>query len=365
MSKKLLLPESYNMSSGVDDHSKQKLSSLKGCTGVIEFIIKDKNGRIVNRIIENNIIKIFSKEMLSHRLPSTEEWDPTANSGAGGWAPTGNDLTEEFSARYILLGASFDNSGKPIDNDPRYYVRDSSTSAYIPIRLGPGADFDGGLINGIPIAEPTRPLKRVESITYSPTYQPAGIPLLQDDVRAINNIVALQTTIQLSEYNGFGATESDFFVITEVALAGGKKFDLVGACELTPRQLFLEGPGHSSGVGLNCIAGGSNVVSINPSEVDVDLIKEGDQIKIVGSNDSAGHETVNQVSPFYLVIQKAVGGRDIILDRTPIDTNNNPIVGHVGVFRDTLRIFSHRILKTPVKKSADFEISVKWSIIFN
>jgi hypothetical protein len=273
------------------------------------------------------------------------------------------DVTEEFSARYILLGASFDTQGKPVDNDPRYYVKDSSSGSYVPIRLGPGAEYNGSLINAVPIAEPTRPLKRVEAISFQATYQPAGIPLLQDDVRAINNIVGLQTTIQLDEYNGFGQTESDFFVITEVALCGGKKFDTIGSCELTPRELFLEGS--NSGGSLACIANGGNVISIDPSETEVDLIKEGDQIKLVGATDSAGEETLHMVSPYFLVLQKAIGGRDIVLDRVPVDTNNNPIIGPVGVYRDTLRIFSSRILKTPIKKSSDFEISIRWSIIFN
>ena len=49
----------------------------------------------------------------------------------------------------------------------------------------------------------------------------------------------------------------------------------------------------------------------------------------------------------------------------PVDDNNTPITGVVGVYRDGFRIFSHRILKSPIKKSSDFEIVVRWRIILN
>lgn len=369
--KKIDLQEGIQAHSLADDS--EPISSLKkkgGCYGLIEITIKDRNGNIVEKIIEQNIVKIFAKEMLSHRIPSSEIWDPSANSGQGGWSKTGLDVNEEFAARYILIGASFDVNGIPVENDPRYYVKDSVSGTYVPIRLEPGAQFGGGLINGIPISEPARPLKRVESISFEPTYQPAGTPLLQDDVRAMNNIVLLETTINLEEYNGFNITDSDYFVITEIALAGGRKFNEVGACECTPSELFLQGPGAgsetSSGlIPLQCIANGTDTVSINPSETEVNLVNEGDQIKIVGKNDTNKQESINQLSPFYLVINKSNGGRDMTLDRTPVDINNNPLTGAIGVYKSSLRIFSHRILKTPVKKSRDFSISILWRLIFN
>lgn len=336
----------------------------KGARGVIQFNIRDRKGNLVRQITEPNIVKIFAKEILSHRLPSTEIWDPNASGGSGAWVAAGRDPDEEFSARYILFGASFDENGLPLDtNDERFYTTDPVTGTPVPIRLGPGAEYDGGLINAIPIAEPDRPLKKVEDVSYRATYQPAGQPLLQSDVRAINNIVSLQTTLKLEEYNGMGLTDSDFFTVTEVALAGGRKIDSVGSCELTPRDLFLEGT--SDGSALNCSAGGSDIITIAGSESEVDLVKEGDQIKITGAEDSAGGGSIEQVSPFYLVLTKAVGGRDMQLDRTPVDVNNSPITGDIGVYRDTLRIFSSRVLAAPVKKSADFEIEVVWSIIFN
>lgn len=362
MSQKVMIPEDVKIYAPGDDNKRPK---REACQGVIEFIIKDKNGNVVQRWEEPNIVKIFAKEMLSHRLPSSQYWDPLANGGAGAWVDSGMDPDEEFSARYILIGASFDNSGIPIEDDPRYYTTDPVTGTIVPIRLEPGADYDGELINSVPLTEPGRPLKRIEAIDFQATYQPAGVPLLQSDVRAINNIVLLQTTIKLDEYNGFGLTDSDFFVITEVALAGGRKVDTIGTCECKPRSLFLQGPSGSSGVALKCTANGSDVISIDPSETEVDLIKQGDQIKIVGAEDSQGEETISQVSPFYLVMSKAVGGRDMTLDRTPVTSANVPITGSIGVYRDTLRIFSHRILKTPVKKSADFEITIIWRIIFN
>jgi len=342
----------------------------KGCYGAVEIIVKDRNGNVVHKYKDPNIVKVFAKEMLSHRLPSTQVWDPTGGSGSGAWVDTSLDLTEEFSARYILLGAAFDQSGAPIENDPRYYTLDTSSGTYLPIRLEPGAYYDGGLINGCPIAEPYRPLKRVESISFETTYQPAGIPLLQEDVRAMNNIVKFQTTIQLDEYNGIGTTDSDYFLLTEVALAGGKKFDSVDACECTPTELFLDGPGTPTGgttedIPLQCTASGSDTISIALSESAVDMVKVGDQIKIVGKSDARSEESISQVSPFYFVMSKAVGGRDITLDRTPVDSNNAPITGDIGIYRSSLRIFSHRILAVPVQKTRDFEIVVIWTLIMN
>lgn len=333
--------------------------------GVLEFIIKDRNGRIVNRIVDHNIVKIFAKEMLSHRLPSSEIWDPNAGTGSGDWVDSGLDPDEEFAARYILFGASFDEDGVPLDSeDTRFYVLDTITNTFVPIRLGPGAEFSGGLINAVPLAEPDRPLKRIERINFEPTFQPAGTPFLQDDVRATNNIVLLETTLELDEYNGFGLTGSDFFTITEVALAGGKRIELLQNCECTPRELFLQGS--ASGDALLASASGTDVISIDISETEVDLIKEGDQIKIVASGGSAKeNDELDQVNPFYLVLTKAVGGRDVQLDRVPIDSTNTPITGSIGILRDTLRIFSHRILKSPIKKSGDFEIIVRWRIIFS
>ena len=362
---KIKVVDSLKVISDADDFSPIGKDGVeKGARGVLEFVVRDRRGNVINRWFEPNIIKIFAKEMLAHRLPSTELWDPEAAGGAGAWVDSARDPDEEFSARYILFGASFDDSGLPLDtNDPRFYTTDPVTGASIPIRLGPGAEFGGGLINAIPLSEPIRPLKRIEQASFQATYQPAGTPLLQSDVRAMNNIIAMQTTLKLEEYNGLGITDSDFFTLTEVALAGGRKIDSVSNCECTPRDLFLQGT--SDGSSLSSVANCTDVVSISGVETELDLIKEGDQIKIVGPDDSAGGQTIEQVTPYYLVIAKAVGGRDIQLDRTPVDTNNNPIKGNIGIFRDTLRIFSHRILRAPVKKSADFEIDVVWRIVFN
>ena len=340
--------------------------------GEIEFIIKDRNGTVINTIRDDNIVKIFAKEILSHRMPYSKIWDPEAGT-EGDWVDSNVDPDEDFGVKYIIFGASFDENGIPLDaNDPRYYTIDSVTGIPVPIRLEPGAWYEGGLINAIPIAEPTRPLKRIESISYEPSYQPAGTPLLQEDVRAMNNIVLLETTLKVDEYNGFGASDSDFFTITEVALAAGKTLGLVGACEEDPKTLFLEGVAGSAGSEeaaeepIPAVANGGDVVTLLDSGA-AEVIREGDQIKIVslevGSDGEYGD--LNQISPFYLVLSKSTTGLELQLDRVPADSDQNPIVGDVGVFRDTLRIFSHRILKSPVKKSADFEITVRWRIIFS
>jgi hypothetical protein len=357
--------EAYRTFFPHNDHDPNDPNQKKAVYGVLEFIIKDRHGRVVERRFEPNLIKIFAKEMLAHRLPSSQIWDITANGGAGGWVDSGIDPTEEFSARYILFGASFDSHGVPLDtNDPRYYVVDTVTGQSVPIRLCPGADYEGGLINAIPLTEPTRPLKRVEAIGFEATFQPAGTPLLQADVRGMNNILTLETTLRLDEYNGFGITDSDFFTICEVALVGGRKLDSIAACECDPKTLFKEGRIGSTGLmPFHATAAGSSVITMDPT--DVNGVKEGDQIKIVALSDTGGAESIPQVSPFYLIISKTVGGRDCTLDRVPVTTTNTPITGPIGVYRETLRIFSHRILSAPLKKSADFEITTIWRIIMS
>jgi len=335
--------------------------------GELEFIFRHPVTKQVFRVIrDHNIVKIFAKEMLAYRLPHPKIWDPNGGTGSGAWVDSGLDPAEEFSAKYIIFGASFDENGAPLDTiDSRYYTQDAVTGTYVPNRLGVGADYDGGLINGVPIAEPSRPLKRIERVYFESSYQPAGTPLLQEDVRAMNNVVVMETTLQKEEYNGFGLTSSDFFTITEVALAGGKELDSVGACECTPSELFLEGK--SDGTAITVNATGTSTVSIDAADIAyINTIKEGDQVKIVDSGDTAGDDSaVQQVNPHFLVVSKAVGGSDIVLDRTPVDANNDALTGQLGVFRNTLRLFSHRILKTPFKKSEDFEVVVRWRIIMN
>jgi len=335
----------------------------KNYRGEVEIIVKDKYGRTIQQVREKNIIKIFAKEILSHRLPHNKVWDPNAGGGSGDWVAHNIDI-DEFAAKYIIFGASYDENGVPLDtSDTRYYMIDSVTGSPIPITLNPGAEYDGGLINAIPISEPDRPLKRIERIYFEPSYQPAGTPLLQTDVRPLNNIIVLETTIRKSEYNGFGITSSDFFTITEVALVGAAELDNIGACELDPRDIFLTG---ESGNPQLASASGTSTISLDLSVTDINLIKEGDQIKIVDPNTTAAQDSIlEQLNPYYLVISKPLGGRDITLDRTPVTDENIPLTGAIGVYRDGFRIFSHRILSSPVKKSSDFEIVVRWRIICN
>ncbi len=344
-------------------YNRTKQGIVPSYRGEIEFEIKDVHGRIIETIRQQNLIKIFAKEILSHRIPYSKVWDPTAGAGAGAWVVNNLNL-DEFAAKYIVFGASFDANGNPLDTaDERYYTLDPVTGKFVPISLGVGAEFDGGLINPIPISEPNRPLKRIEKIYFGPTYQPAGTPLLQADVRAINNILYLETTLQQNEYNGFGVTSSDFFTITEVALVGAAEIGSVGACECDPRDIFLTG---DNGHAMLAHANGTATVNLDPSEPLVDLIKEGDQIKIVVANTTSTSESIlNQISPYYLVVSKFLGGRDIVLDRTPVDANNAALEGNVGLLRDGFRIFSHRVTDVPVRKSSNNVITVRWKIILN
>ena len=357
MTSQIAISDNYGMRRG-------KAGLERSFKGEIEIEIRDRNGRILNRHREPNIVKIFAKEILSHRLPHSKVWDPNADTGGGAWVAHSLDL-DEFAAKYIVFGASFDEDGNPLDAaDERFYTADSVVGGYVPITLGAGAEYDGGLINAIPISEPTRPLKRIERVYFEPSYQPAGTPLLQEDVRAVNNIVVLETTLLKEEYNGLGITSNDFFTLTEVALVGAAEVGTVGACECNPRSIFLTGS--SDGDAFLSTTSGTATVSLYPTETEVDAIKEGDQIKIVKSGTTfEDNEILNQLNPYYLVINKVSGGRDIVLDRVPVDADNNPITGEVGLLRDGFRIFSHRILKTPVKKSQDFEIVVRWRIILN
>jgi hypothetical protein len=329
--------------------------------GEIEVEIRDRYGRVVQRIVEPNIVKIGAKEILAHRLIHNKIWDPDANTGSGAWTEHTIDPDGDFAAKYILFGASFDDSGAPLDSvDSRYYVTDTVTGTQIPIALTPGAEFGGGLINAVPVAEPDRPLKKIERIYFEPSYQPAGSPLIQDDVRAMNNTVVMETTLRSEEYNGFGLTSSDFFTITEVALAGGKELDLVD-CNCDPAQAFLEGRGDDGPIRVT--ANGSDVVSILPADSAYSsLIREGDQIKLVTED---GTDEPDLVSPHFLVIRKEDGGSDIVLDRNVVDSEQAAISGTLGLYRNSLRLFSHRILSTPFKKSSSFEIVVRWKIRFN
>lgn len=328
--------------------------------GEIEFIIKDKHGRVVETRKEPNIIKIFAKESLSHRIVPDRVWDPQANSGSGDWINNTIVNLTDFSLKYIVFGASFDADFAPLNTtDPRFYIADNISGGTTPIMLSSGAQFDGGLINPIPISEPGRPLKRVERVFFEPSYQPAGTPLLQSDVRAVNNIVVFETVLRKEEYNGMGGIYSDHFTITEVALVAGPEIGSVGTCGCDPHSLFLEGDVH--GYPLTAQATGSPTISL---DLPNDTIKEGDQVRISNIGDTLT-DTLDQISPYYLVLSKVGGGRDIVLDRTPVLSDNLEILGPIGVMKDSFRIFSHRILKVPLLKSADYEITTRWSIILN
>lgn len=332
-------------------------------SGEVEFITRvPGTGQVIDVRRERNIIKLFAKEILSHRLPHIKVWDPNASSGVGAWVAHSLDL-DELAPKYICFGASFDGSGQPLDAaDTRFYVPDEVSGGYIPRTLEVGATNGGGLINAIPIAEPNRPLKRIERIYFEPSYQPAGVPLLQDDVRAINNVVVFETVLRKEEYNGFGMTDSDYFTITEVALVAAKEVGAVGSCECDPHHIFMEGK--ADGTALPASASGTQTVTLDNSLTsdELDLIREGDQVKIVAAGGEVTADELSQVSPYYLVLSKVSGGRDVVLDRTPYDDQNSPITGPVGLFRDGFRLFSHRLLKYPVRKNVDFELVVRWRI---
>lgn len=333
--------------------------------GEIEFEIRDRHGNVIRSHREPNLIKVFAKEMLAHRIAPTNVWDP-AGSGSGAFVPSGVDVNDEYSAKYIIFGASFDENGVPLGPaDTRFYTQDTVTGTYIPVPLTPGATDSGGLINPILISEDGRPLKKVESVYFEPSYQPSSSPLIDEDVRAMNNILVVETTLQTDEYNGLGLTDSDTFTITEVALCGGREIGTAGTCECSPRDLFLEGSldGDAIAVTLN----GNNTVTIDSADAaSASIVTEGSQIKIVGQGDTIdSQQTLDQVSQYYLVTAKSTTGLEVTLDRTPVDSNEDVLTGSAGIFRDTLKIFSHRILSSAVSKSSSYEILVRWRVIFS
>ena len=333
--------------------------------GEVEFEIRSAKTHAVLEVIRcHNIIKVFAKEIFAHCIPSQEVWDPNFNGGTGDWVDSGLNLGQ-YSPKYIIFGASYDVNGLPLDTaDTRFYIYDDVSQSYVPRALDVGATFNGGLINPIPIAEPVRPLKRIERIYFEPSYQPAGVPLLQSDVRAINNVLVLETTLQQDEYNGFGLTAYDYFTITEVGLVGAPQIGLVGNCGVDPHSLFVNG---NAGIGLECSTSGTATITLtaaNPLNM-INMIQEGDQIMIVAHGGTITANTLGQVSPYYLVISKVNGGSDIVLDRTPVDFNNVPLTGNIAVFQDQFRLFSHRIMVSPIKKSADFEITCRWRILID
>lgn len=335
-----------------------EMLKTKELNGAVHIIFRDaKTNEVISETLEKNIIKSFAKECISHSIVPFKIWDPISNL----WVENGLEL-EPYRPRYIVFGGSFDENGAPLSGiDTRFYETDTLNGGFKPIKLSPSATNGGGLINPVPIAEPNRPLKRIERVYFEPSYQPAGSPQMFDDIRALNNVVVFQTTLTASEYNGLTGTSGDFLTLTEVALVAAPEMNSVGACECDPRNIFLIGDNDT--MSFDAVASGAPTVSLDMATVNVNEIKEGDQVKLVAPNST--NETtniLNQVNPYYLVVSKALGGRDVTLDRIPTDAMGVPITGSIGLFKDSFKIFSHRVISSPLKKSADFVVEVRWLI---
>jgi len=314
--------------------------NVRDFNGEVEIEVKYKDKKS-EKYTYKNIIKSFAKEIISHSIASANIWD----AGSGAWV-SGVDYSD-YLPKYILLGASYDTDGDPIGlTDTRFYEY-NAISGYQPVTLTSGATNEGDLINPIPISDPTRPLKKVEDISFESSYQPAGSPLLNSDVRAINNVVVYETTLLNEEYNGLTGFGSDSFLLTEIALAGGRYIITTGDCESTPSEVLEEGP-------YAATVNGGNILTLDEAS-NADSILEGDQIRI--STDS-GMDISN---PFYLVTDKFGSGRDIQLDRDVTD-DSSAYTGDVSIYKSTLRMFSHRILSTPITKDSTTEIVIRWRI---
>jgi hypothetical protein len=327
--------------------------------GFVHITVKDVNsGEIVSDTVEKNVIKVFAKEVFAKSIIPNKIWDPILSQ----WVDHSIN-TDLFKVRYMTFGASFDENNEPIAGlDTRYYTENFATGGFDPIKLDAGINNDGDLINPIPISYPSRPLKKIEKIYFTPSYQPAGSPLIYDDIRAINNVVVFQTTLRSNEYNSLSSTGGDFLTITESQLVAAPEVSDFSACDCNPRKLFLSGD--NNGLAFDAVVTqGSQTITLAQDVVDVNRIREGDQIKIVqqGTNTDEVAE-FPQVNSYYLVINKQDGGRDITLDRSPTDNNGNFINGVVGILKDDYKVFSHRILRAPFKKNETFEVDVKWII---
>jgi len=333
--------------------------NLRTLNGALHVIVRDvRTNEIVQDSIQQNIIKVFAKEIISHSIVPNNIWDVNSSN----WIPVDIN-TEIYRPRYIALGGSFDESGAPTSGlDSRFYENDPIAGGFRPITLSPGATDGGGLINPVPISAPSRPLKRIERIYFEPSYQPAGSPFLNDDVRALNNVVVFQTTLLANEYNGLTTSDS-FLTITEAGLIGAPEQPVLGACECAPRKIFLKGD--SNELAFRALASDGATVTLDPSVVNVNDIVEGNQIKIVApDSDTETEDVLNQHNPYYLVLNKSQGGHDITLDRVPTSLGNRPLNGPIGIFQDNFRMFSHRILASPVKKSVNFEVELRWIVTF-
>src|ERR1700677_1167512 len=102
------LPEQYGL-------RRTQKGLVKSYDGEVEIIFKDRNGRVLSSQREMNIIKLFGKEIFAHRLPYHKVWDPNAGTGSGECVENNLDL-DEFAAKYIMFGASFDANGNPLDS---------------------------------------------------------------------------------------------------------------------------------------------------------------------------------------------------------------------------------------------------------
>lgn len=326
--------------------------------GFVHITIKNtKTGEIVSDTIEQNVIKAFAKEVFAHSIIPNKIWDPITDA----WVNHGIE-TDLYKIRYMTFGASFDENGEPLGGlDTRYYIPNNITGGFDPIRLNAGINNDGDLINPIPISYPSRPLKKIEKIYFTPSYQPSGNPIIFDDIRAINNVVVFQTTLRSDEYNSLSSTGGDYLTITESQLVAAPEISGNTICDCSPRNLFLNGD--SNGLAFDAVTSSSQTITLATEVVNVNDIKEGDQIKIVQQGSTPDTQNiVGQVNPYYLVVSKQVGGRDITLDRTPVNSNGDVLNGSIGVLKDDYKVFSHRILRAPFKKSETFEVDIKWII---
>lgn len=339
--------------------------------GKLEIIIKDKNGNVIDRRIDHNIIKIFMKDHIPHTLAYPYVWDPTGGTGEGDWVANVLNHADLYHPKYIILGAAFDTSpssyGSPLStNDADYYETDPISGQKSPKTLYSGAEYGGGLIKPIPIkVSDGRPLKRIESATTElATYQPPGTPYLRNDVRALFNVLKLQTTLEIDEYNGFSDTYN-YFDICEVALVSGPAFGAsVSDCDCDPEQLFLLGDGcvYNDGGATTVdamevtLTAGSTILTLSNAD-NADCIYPGDQIKLIAPG-------YTQTTQHYLVYSKS--GNQLTLDRVPKDDQNvNLPSGTYTMWVDRHRILCHRILESPFSKTSALEVTIIWNIYYS
>ena len=281
---------------------------------------------------EDNIIKASAKEIMAMSLAPQRVWDPNAQE----WVA--NTSIDDLSVRYMWFGTAADSV------------------------LETGFNYNGSLKEAIPISVSNTPLKRIEAVHLLNSYQPAGNAYNYDDVRPVLNEIVFETVMKADEYNEMPDTAGSDVILAEAGLVAAAEIELEDECNCTPDILFTGS--ENDGTAIPVTLTGSELISINPSSSKHTTIKAGDCIKIVASGNlkTDEHDIVDQHNAYYMVVSKLEDGRDLLLDRTPRNSDNEALTGSLGIYRVGHRMICYKKIP-PFKKSYPLEITFSWSFL--